>query len=137
MRSKAHHIFFILALFVVFGIFSQTNAQNATITAENANLRDSPANTGKIITTLANGTELVVLSQSGGWFKVRSGKNIGWVHGNAIKLDDVSQAAVDSCDLCVTTVKDRMTDRVTTVGTEKIVISNDGKTGFAISLLTL
>lgn len=114
-------------------------AQKASVIAENANLRDSPSNSGKVLTVLPKGTEIVVLKQSGGWFHVQSGKLTGWAHGNTIstiQFDDNADA-LDACDSFVTTIKDRMTDRVMTVGLDKVVVSSDSRTGFSISLFTL
>lgn len=112
-------------------------AQKASIIAENANLRDLPSNTGKVVTVLPKATEIVVLNQSGGWFQVQSGKITGWAHGSTISSIEYDDDALGNCASSVTTIRDRMTDRVMTVGLGKIIVSPDSRTGFAISLFTL
>jgi len=123
---------------LVFSLFASfLSAQKASIIAENANLRDLPSNAGKVVTVLPQGTEIVVIKQSGGWFQLQSGKIIGWAHGSTISTIEYDENALDDCTSSVTTVRDRMTDRVMTVGLGKIMVSPDTRTGFAISLFTL
>lgn len=127
MTNSVKNLVLVAALLLV-GVGSLFG-QKVTVIAENANLRDAPSNTAKVVTVLSNGTEIVVLNQYGGWFRVQRGKFTGWVHGNAISPVDDEKNLLDNCASCVTTLKDRMTDRVLTVGIDKVMVSPMAKQG--------
>ena len=63
-----------------------TFAQTATVISENANLRGTPTEKGKVIDTIAQNASLEILKQRGAWFLVQSTDYVGWMHGNTIKL---------------------------------------------------
>ena len=60
--------------------------------AENANLRGTPTEAGKIVETLPRGASLEVLKQKGAWFLVQTNDFAGWLHGNTIRLVDGDDA---------------------------------------------
>ncbi|MBX3266437.1 MAG: SH3 domain-containing protein [Acidobacteria bacterium] len=69
--------------------------QSAKVISENANLRGTPAASGKVVDTLPRATSVQVIKQAGSWFLVQAAEYVGWVHGNTIRLDaplDISTA---------------------------------------------
>ena len=78
--------FLLILLFVI-----SVPAQLALVTAEKANLRGTPASSGKIVETVSRGTPLEIIKRKGVWFLVQSEDYAGWVHGNAIKLDNPAE----------------------------------------------
>ncbi|OAH50870.1 hypothetical protein AYL44_00860 [Microbacterium oleivorans] len=51
------------------------------VTTAALNLRSAPSTTGGIITTLAKGTTVTIVSTKGEWRQVKAGSRTGWVHG--------------------------------------------------------
>ncbi len=82
--------FLTVLLFTVFS--SAAYSQAASVISENANLRGTPTNKGKVIYTLPKGSEIEVIQQKGMWFLVQSSDYVGWIHGNTIRLEDQSLA---------------------------------------------
>jgi len=67
-------------------VFSFTSfAQNATVISENANLRGTPSQYGKVVETLESGSAIQVIQQKGVWFLVQTSDYVGWMHGDTIK----------------------------------------------------
>ncbi len=75
----------IVVFILLFTVSAQ--AQSATVITENANLRGTPNQSGKIVTTLGIGAALEVIKQSGSWFLVQSDEYAGWMHGNTIRYE--------------------------------------------------
>lgn len=77
-------------LFSVFLFLASTlvvAAQNdGTVIAEKVNLRGTPTGTGKIVTELNRDTPFNLMKQEGPWFLIQTKTDVGWVHGNTIKL---------------------------------------------------
>lgn len=73
-------------LFLIFSF--SVYSQSATIIVENANLRGTASQTGRVVATLPNGSEVETIKQTGVWFLVQSPEYVGWLHGNTIKLGD-------------------------------------------------
>lgn len=74
------------ALFLILLFTVLASAQTATVIAENANLRGTASQSGKVVQMLPEGTTLEVIKQSGAWFLVQAPDFAGWIHGNAIRL---------------------------------------------------
>lgn len=75
-------------LFLTFSLLllvSLTKAQTATVISENANLRGTPNQSGKVVSTLSIGSTVEVIKQNGSWFLVQSDEYAGWMHGNTIR----------------------------------------------------
>ncbi|MEU2203400.1 SH3 domain-containing protein [Microbacterium oleivorans] len=51
------------------------------VTTAALNLRSAPSTTGGIITTLAKGTTVTIVSTKGEWRQVKAASRTGWVHG--------------------------------------------------------
>lgn len=71
-------------LFVLFFALC-SYSQTASVISENANLRGTPNQSGKVVDTLPAGTSLQVLQQKGVWFLVQSANYVGWIHGDTIE----------------------------------------------------
>ncbi len=85
---------FLLPLFFILCLNSLVFSQSiATVTAENANLRGTPTNKGKIVDTLPKDTLLEVFQQKGVWYLVQAQDYVGWIHGNIIALKDSEEFA--------------------------------------------
>lgn len=56
------------------------------IKGSNVNIRSKPTTTARIITALSH-QKVSVLGQSGKWYKISTGKTVGWVRGDFIKID--------------------------------------------------
>lgn len=76
----------LMFLALLFGV--SVNSQTASVIVENANLRGTPIEQGKVIETLPNGKTGSVLMQKGAWFLLQTEDYVGWIHGNTIKIDD-------------------------------------------------
>jgi hypothetical protein len=57
---------------LVVGMVASAGAQTVRVTADRTNLRDKPAATGAVVSSIARGDELTVLERAGTWFKVRT-----------------------------------------------------------------
>ena len=69
------------------------NSQTAFVITEKANLRGTASNTGKVVQKLSQAAEVEVIKQKGAWFLVQSVDYVGWIHGNAIRLNEGSHIA--------------------------------------------
>lgn len=59
-------------------------------------LREGPTTNFNVITTLENDTEVTILGENGGWYKVKVNGREGWVSGDYIVLEkDVKASALD------------------------------------------
>lgn len=86
-----------LCLLIALAVFGPQSlfSQSATVISENANLRGTPAASGKVVDTLPRATSVQVIKQAGSWFLVQAAEYVGWIHGNTIRLDaplDISTA---------------------------------------------
>ena len=68
---------------------SSQTGKTGTVTLSNSssvlNLRNNPW-TGRILTTLPNGTSVTILSTEGRWYKIQWGSTIGYVHSDYINI---------------------------------------------------
>jgi hypothetical protein len=76
----------IVTLILAIAVYSQT----AVVITENANLRGTPTESGKVVETLSQDTVVDVLQQKGAWFLIQSTDYVGWMHGNTIRLSSAS-----------------------------------------------
>ena len=75
-------------IILLFGIASlAAYSQTASVVSENANLRGTPTNDGKVVETLPKDSQIEVIKQKGAWFLVQSSDYVGWIHGNTIRLE--------------------------------------------------
>jgi hypothetical protein len=56
-------------------------------------MKTEPFRDAKSVKALAMGEKLDILSKQGGWFKVKAGKAIGWVHMLSVRKGDAKQGA--------------------------------------------
>ncbi len=70
--------------------------QSAVVISENANLRGTPTERGKVVETLPEQTSLEIIKQKGVWFLVQSEEYVGWIHGNTIRLNDKSSPSYEN-----------------------------------------
>lgn len=82
LMMKSTFLCISLFLFTAISCF----AQSATVIKENANLRGTASERGKVVDVLPQNTVLEVLQQRGAWFLVQSNDYVGWVHGNTIRI---------------------------------------------------
>lgn len=69
---------------------SPGNSKSATVISENANLRDTPATSGKVIQMVPEGASVEVIRQKGAWFYVSSSGQKGWLHGNMLRYENAA-----------------------------------------------
>ncbi|MFL0196665.1 SH3 domain-containing protein [Clostridium sp. WILCCON 0269] len=66
-----------------------SSSKTGTVSLSNSssvlNLRNNPW-TGRVLTTLTNGSKVTILSTDGRWYKVQVGSTIGYVHSDYIKI---------------------------------------------------
>lgn len=63
-------------------------------------LREGPTTNFNVITTLAHDTEVTILGENGGWYKVKVNGKEGWVSGDYIVLDkDVKASALGGVEV--------------------------------------
>lgn len=73
-------------------LVSTTEKTNsAVVISENANLRETPADEGKVVQLIAEGESVEVIKQKGAWFYVSAGNQKGWIHGNEIRFEKSEQ----------------------------------------------
>ncbi len=78
-------------LFTLFTLFTHSvYSQSATVIVENANLRGTPNQAGRVVTTLSSNSIVEIIKQNGAWFLVQSPEYAGWLHGNTIRLDSAT-----------------------------------------------
>lgn len=79
----------LLQTVIVMSVFSVLTvlAQSASVITENANLRGTPTEYGKVVDTISQGTSLEIVKQRGAWFLVQTADYVGWMHGNTIRID--------------------------------------------------
>lgn len=65
----------------------QTQKGEKGTTTANLNLRTGPTTSFAIIKTMAKGSNVTLIGENGGWFKVQAGGNSGWVLSDYIQLD--------------------------------------------------
>jgi uncharacterized protein YgiM (DUF1202 family) len=70
--------------------------ETATVSSVKANIREEGNKTSRVIETVNKGTKLIILDadENGTWFQVETEKNIGWVNGSLIKLDDAEKERI-------------------------------------------
>ena len=73
-----------IILILTFAVYPQS----ATVITENANLRGTPSESGKVVDTISQGTSMEIIKQKSAWFLVQTTDYVGWVHGNTIRLTD-------------------------------------------------
>ncbi len=66
--------------------FPSTGLRKAIVLSEQANLRKSPDQHGKIVNKVTKGAIVEIIKQNGAWFLVKYAGSTGWVHGNTIRL---------------------------------------------------
>jgi hypothetical protein len=79
-------------LAVVFFVTIFTYSQSAVVIVENANLRGTPNQNGKVVDILLNGSSIEIIKQSGAWFLLQTSEYVGWLHGNTIRLNESVEA---------------------------------------------
>ena len=82
--STFHFPFSINLVFLLFAL--SVYSQTATVISENAKLRGTPSEKGKVVDTIKRDTQLEVIKQKDAWFLVQTREYVGWIHGNTIKL---------------------------------------------------
>ena len=103
----------IVTLILAIAAFSQT----AVVITDNANLRGTPTELGKVVETLPQDTVVEVIQQKGAWFLIQSTDYVGWMHGNTIRLSSTSVIPKTVRTTTVSSTKTRQSsDRVYTRG---------------------
>ena len=64
-------------------------AKTGTVKVNDAlNVRETASTTAKVLTTLSNGTQVVILDDStSGWYKIKYGSTTGWVSSDYVKVN--------------------------------------------------
>lgn len=76
-----------------------TEVQMARVKVSSSlNLRETASTSGKILATLKNGTELIVVSRSGGWVRVVYGAYTGYVSEAYVTFFTVESTTLDYAD---------------------------------------
>lgn len=60
--------------------------KRAVVITENANLRKADNSTSEVVQTISVGTNVEWIEQRGPWFSVKNNGQVGWMHGNTIRL---------------------------------------------------
>lgn len=63
-----------------------TGLPKAVVIKENANLRKTPGQNGKVVNKVTKLAIVEIIKQNGAWFLVKYAKATGWMHGNTIRL---------------------------------------------------
>jgi uncharacterized protein YgiM (DUF1202 family) len=73
---------------LAFGAASRTPARVGVTTEDNVNLRRGPGRSHPVIARLPRGTQLEVLDQQQGWYRVATARgSVGWIAGDYFSLD--------------------------------------------------
>lgn len=81
-------VFLFLSLFA--GLAYAEGSGAGIVNGDGLNLRRAPNTSSEIIDQLSKGTEVTILGNSDGWYKVSDGELIGWVNGDFITVKVVS-----------------------------------------------
>lgn len=73
---KFLQIIFLIPIFAYAAI-----SQIATVLAINANVRGTPAPTGKVVETLPQDSRVEIIKQNGEWYLVQTHDYAGWMFG--------------------------------------------------------
>jgi hypothetical protein len=65
---------------------AHAQVRTATVIAERANLRETPAQASEVKQEVTVGTSIKVLDRKGAWYVVRIDDSVGWMHGNTFRL---------------------------------------------------
>ena len=84
MKTSLLSIFLLLFSSLIFG-----QEDTVTVIAIKANLRGTPNSQGIVVTTVNSGEKFELITRKGAWFLVQTPKYVGWIHGNAIRLETV------------------------------------------------
>lgn len=58
-------------------------------------LRGTPNSTGIVMAFLESGETFEVVSQKGPWYLLQTGKYVGWMHGNFIRIETANSNPID------------------------------------------
>ena len=76
---------------VIIALFSfSAFAQDATVISRNANLREGPSMSARVVKVLQRGTKLSFTDNKGSWYFVSSDKTTGWIHSNTLRFTEKS-----------------------------------------------
>jgi hypothetical protein len=86
----------LLSIIFIFVFSLSAFGQTAVVITDNANLRGTPTEKGKVVEKLKRETPLEVLKQRDVWFLVQTIDYVGWISGDAVKL--TSPLTIDTID---------------------------------------
>ncbi len=66
---------------------SEAAWRSGTVTGSGVNLRSAASTGSTVLTVLAKGTSVTILSKANGWYKVRTGSNTGYVSADYLQPD--------------------------------------------------
>lgn len=87
-----------LFLLILFAVVSAA-AQEASVIVKRrqANIREAPSTSAKVVATVNINTKLTVSWYSGDWYLVKKGATKGWIHYSVIRMED-EKASEDFLD---------------------------------------
>ena len=83
-------------------------AETGTVKVTSLILRKEASTNSDVLRTLKKGEELEILSKNGSWYKVKVGKQTGYVYGSYIKVEDSSRLEMGDSGTAVKNLQERL-----------------------------
>lgn len=83
------------SLFLILSV-AAFGQQRIEVISEQANLRGTPSQYGRVVSEVTIGETFEVIKKSGPWYLVQTTEYVGWLHGNTVKLAGSASRAVRS-----------------------------------------
>lgn len=89
---KPKLLFFAVLLTLCGATIVLPQEETVTVIAIKANLRGTPDSRGAIVTIVEKNETFELIAKKGAWFLIQTPKYVGWIHGNAIEIDNYSSS---------------------------------------------
>ncbi|MGN1400879.1 MAG: N-acetylmuramoyl-L-alanine amidase [Bacillus sp. (in: firmicutes)] len=104
---------------------AKTDDMKGTATADSLKLREGPSTDDAIIDVLQEGDTVEIIESAGQWLNVKHGDQIGWVHGDYIKVEQQLDPSIPSITITGTSLAVRKSP---TSNSEKVAEVHKGET---------
>jgi hypothetical protein len=95
IRDFAHNIVCLVVLVCSLMVADVFGQETVSVIAIKANVRGTPSNNGKIVTTVTKNSTYELLKEKAPWYLIQTDDYAGWIHGNSISLESVDFTALD------------------------------------------
>lgn len=129
--KKISMITIILYMLFVTSVFAST----ATISVSAARLRKEANTESDVLTKIYQGEKVEILEKNGEWYKVKYGKNVGYLKNNLIKEDSTNNSSVNTQKEGNSAVANENVDN-TNIDSSKVVTNSKTKLRYQPSMIS-